>query len=73
MAPQQKKGKKQLLKFTIDCSIPVADNVIDPASFVSPVFINLQHPASLVSVLIEFSEGGLAISLCASLTCLYNL
>ena len=38
MAPaQQTKGKKvakkAVLKFTIDCTIPVDDNVLDPASF----------------------------------------
>ncbi|CEG37339.1 60s ribosomal protein l22 [Plasmopara halstedii] len=37
MAPIQQKGKKiskkQLLKFTIDCTIPVDDHVLDPASF----------------------------------------
>lgn len=29
----KKVGKKQLLKFTIDCTIPVDDQVLDPASF----------------------------------------
>jgi large subunit ribosomal protein L22e len=28
-----KKGKKQILKFTIDCTTPVDDHVLDPASF----------------------------------------
>ena len=27
--------KRQTLKFTVDCAIPVADNVIDPAGLVS--------------------------------------
>eukprot|EP01026_Neomeris_dumetosa_P060727 TRINITY_DN57274_c0_g1_i1.p3 TRINITY_DN57274_c0_g1~~TRINITY_DN57274_c0_g1_i1.p3 ORF type:complete len:128 (+),score=20.33 TRINITY_DN57274_c0_g1_i1:22-384(+) len=26
-------GKKKVAKFTIDCSVPVEDNVLDPASF----------------------------------------
>ncbi|KAG6964842.1 hypothetical protein JG687_00005730, partial [Phytophthora cactorum] len=29
----KKVSKKQLLKFTIDCTIPVDDHVLDPASF----------------------------------------
>lgn len=29
----KKVGKKQVLKFTIDCTIPVDDRVLDPASF----------------------------------------
>jgi large subunit ribosomal protein L22e len=29
----KKVGKKQLLKFTIDCTVPVDDQVLDPASF----------------------------------------
>ncbi|CAI5703967.1 hypothetical protein KXD40_002483 [Peronospora effusa] len=37
MAPpihkSKKVSKKQLLKFTIDCTIPVDDHVLDPASF----------------------------------------
>ncbi len=28
------KGKKSTLKFTIDCAVPVQDNILDPASFV---------------------------------------
>jgi hypothetical protein len=28
--------KRQTLKFTVDCSVPVADNVLDAAGLVSP-------------------------------------
>mmetsp|Transcript_3479 Transcript_3479/g.4152 ORF Transcript_3479/g.4152 Transcript_3479/m.4152 type:complete len:118 (+) Transcript_3479:301-654(+) len=34
MAPKKgNKQKKVVLKYTIDCSIPVSDQVLDPASF----------------------------------------
>ena len=29
----RKAAKKEIKKFTIDCSVPVEDNILDPASF----------------------------------------
>lgn len=40
--PQQKKGKKKksLKRFTIDCSHPVEDGILEPADFVSCCLID---------------------------------
>ena len=42
------KAKKTTLKFTIDCSTPVEDEIMDSGAFVSILWINLANSLPLV-------------------------
>ena len=66
MFPQQKKQntgkggkkKKQVLKFTLDCTHPVEDGIMDAANFVSPTLVKCFSPSSLrPDVLLIFSHS----------------